>query len=558
LELPPSPLPVIDHIPRMGYACSMRLGAFVLLCGLGLAAGLRASPMTMVSAGDPVLEDIRYVAREAGIGILSFTPPLSRDEINNILAPVESEKLPLPARQAYRRIQERLNPPMRFTEDFFSLSFHGVVQTEASFRTNTEMSWLRGDSQRPALVRLPLDFYFADFVQLNLEPLVTLDPAFNEKDGNFETNVPWQAERIDMFFPFRAFAAAGGNWWNIQIGRDQITFGTAHTGNLLLSDTPDYYDFARLSLFSRRFKYSALVIQNPLFLSEKFYGGYETDEVYLQRHVYIHRIDFMLFDKLSIGVTEGLSVGNAPLEIRYLNPLMLFHNFMSGDDYDPAPGKYNEMNSSIFSVELNWTPAPALSFYAQLVLDEFTTPWETESDADNRTPEGKGYLVGVEYSHTLGEWGAQVYGEAAFLDPYIYVDNSPWAAFVWSRRMNRKAMEFRYRWLGHPEGRDVIVFAAGSRFSKNDSLAFSAGLSFTIHGEHGLYWDWGRGDRYADETTPTGMPEKRLAATLGAEWKPFPAVTLSAEIGGGVLFDARHSSGNEYGAEAGLSVKYVF
>jgi hypothetical protein len=544
----------------MGYAGRMRLSALVLLCGLGLAAGrgLGASPMTMVSAGDPVLEDIRYVAREAGVSILSFTPPLSRDEINNILAPVEPEKLPLPARQAFRRIQERLDPPMRLREDFFSLSFHAIAQAGAGFRTNTEMPWLRGDFQRPAFLRLPLDFYFADFAQLNLEPSATLDPAFNERDGNFETNVPWQAERIDMFFPFRAFAAVGGKWWNVQFGRDQITFGTAHTGNLLLSGTPDYYDFARLSLFSRRFKYSALVIQNPLFLSEKFYDGPGTDEVYLQRHVYIHRIDFMLFDKLSVGVTEGLSVGNAPLEIRYLNPLILLHNFMSGDDYDPAPGKYNEMNSSIFSVELNWTPAPALSFYAQLALDEFTTPWETESDADNRTPEGKGYLVGVEYSHTLGEWGAQVYGEAAYLDPYIYVDNSPWAAFVWSRRMNRKSMEFRYRWLGHPEGRDVIVFAAGSRFSKNDSLAFSAGLSFTIHGEHGLFWDWGRGDRYADETTPTGTPERRLAATLGVAWKPVPAVTLSAEIGGGVLFDARHSSGNEYGAEAGLSVKYVF
>jgi hypothetical protein len=541
----------------------MKLATFALLCGL--AAGLGASPLVMVSAGDPVLEDIRYVAREAGVGVLSWSPPFSRDEINNILADVEVGKLPLPAKEAYRRIQERLNPPMRFTEDFFSLAFQGTAEAGARFRSNAAIPWQQGDFQQPALLHLPFDFYFADFVLLTVEPSVQLDPAFNDDGGHFGTNVPRRAEHIDVFFPFRAFAAAGGAWWNIQIGRDQISFGSAHTGNLLLSDTPDYYDFARLSFFARHFKYSALVIQNPLFLSTKFFDVTQipadgaVDDVYLQRHIYIHRLDFMLFNKLTIGLTEGMSVGDAPLEIRYLNPLMLLHNFIAGDDYESRFGtSYNEMNSSIFSLELNWTPVPSLSLYAQLVVDEFTTPWEVESDSDNRTPEGLGYLIGIDYSRMFGAWGFQIYGEAAFLDPYVYVDNSPWASFVWSRRMNRKSMEYRYRWTGYPEGRDVIVFAAGSRFAKDNRLAFSADLSFTIHGEHGLYWDWSRGDQSADETTPTGTPEKRLSASVGADWKPWPAFTLSAEIGGDMLLNARHTQDREFGAEIGLSVKYVF
>jgi hypothetical protein len=555
-------------MPFMIYTGTMqrRLGAFVLLWGVGLllpnwGGGLHASPLVIVSAGDPVLEDIRYVAREAGISILSFTAPLSRDEIDNILASVEPENLPLPAQEAYRRIQDRLDPPMRFSEEFFSLSFRGVVQAEAGFRTNTAVPWLQGDFQRPPVFHFPLDFYFADFVLLNLEPVVNLDPAFNERGEHFVTNVPWPLERIDMFFPFRAFAAAGGKWWNFQIGRDQITFGTAHTGNLLLSNTPDYHDFARLSFFIKQFKYSALVIHNPFFLSEKFYSDpkLDDDEVYLQRYIYIHRVDFSLFNKISIGITEGLSVGNAPLEIRYLNPLMVLHNFMSGNDYKPLlDSTDNETNSSIFSLEFNWTPAPAFSFYAQLVLDEFTTPWEVKSDAANKTPQGIGYLAGAEYSHAFGSWGALFYVEAAYLDPYIYVDNSPWAAFVWSRRMNRKSMEFRYRWIGHPEGRDAIIVAAGSRFFRNDQLAFSAALSFTVHGEHDIYWDWHRGDQYADETTPTGTPEKKLAASFGAAWKPVSAVTLSAEIGGSLILNAQHTEDNEFGMEVELSVKYVF
>jgi hypothetical protein len=367
-------------------------------------------------------------------------------------------------------------------------------------------------------LHIPLDFYFADAVHLNVEPVVNLDPAFTEADGRFLTNVPYQAERIDMFFPFRAFAAAGGKWWHLEIGRDQVSFGTAHTGNLLLSDTPDFYDFARLSLFSRQFKYSALVIQNPIILLPPYYDPNDLPpnavEKSMQRHIYIHRIDFKIFDKMAFGLTEGLSVGDSPLELRFLNPLMILHNFMSGDDYDEWDKSYNEMNSSIFSVDFNWTPVSAFSLYAQIVIDEFTTPWEVESDANNKAPGGMGYLAGIEASRAFGAWGAQFYGEAAYTDPYLYVDNSPFAAFVWARRMNRKSMDFRYRWMGHPEGRDAVVFAAGSRFSMadrqrgfDDRLVFSADATFVIHGERGIHWDWERGDSFFAEKTPTGTPE---------------------------------------------------
>jgi hypothetical protein len=543
---------------------SFFLTSCALLCGLGLAARLSASPLVTVSAGDPVLDDIRYVAREAGVSILSFTPPLSRDEIKEIFAGVEIDNLPLPAQEAYGRIEARLNPSTRFSEGFFSLSFHAIVQAGAAFRSNTAIPWDSGDFQQPAFLHFPLDFYFADFVHLNLEPSINLEPTFNEADGHFLTNVPYQWERIDLFFPFRAFMSAGGKWWHFQIGRDQVSFGTAHTGNLLLSDTPDFYDFARLSLFSSHFKYSALVIQNPLVLSLPYYdpttGEFQSDDQKksIQRHIYIHRLDFKIFNKIAVGITEGLSVGNSPLEIRYLNPLIVFHNFTYGNDYDRW-GSNRNMNNSIFSVEVNWTPAPAVALYAQIVIDEFTTPWEAESNSENGNPFGTGYLAGIEYSRAFDKWGACFYVEAVYTDPYLYVDNGPFAAFVWMRHTNRESMESRYRWMGHPEGRDAVVFAAGARFSKDDRLAFSGGLSFVIHGEHRIEWDWGYGDTYVAERTPTGTPEKRLAAVFGADWKPVPQVTLSLEADIGAVLNANnHADSNEFGVGAALSVKYVF
>ncbi|MDR1072851.1 MAG: capsule assembly Wzi family protein [Treponema sp.] len=68
--------------------------------------------------------------------------------------------------------------------------------------------------------------------------------------------------------PLRAFVAAGGAWWNFELGRDRLSYGLGRSGNMAVSDTPDYYDMARLSFFSPVFKYSLLVSQMPFTINK--------------------------------------------------------------------------------------------------------------------------------------------------------------------------------------------------------------------------------------------------------------------------------------------------
>jgi hypothetical protein len=335
---------------------------------------------------------------------------------------------------------------------------------------------------------------------------------------------------------------------------------------LLISDTPDYYDFARLSFFSERFKYSMLVGNLPLIIDED-----DVDQAVVDfsntakypnlltrstnRHIYVHRLDFKILKGLSIGASEALIVGNSPLSIRYFNPLMMMHNFFAGYDNDGwANG--GMMDNSLFSVDINWMPIPSLSVYGQVLVDEFTA--SAEKGGDNPTPDGFGFLAGVEYGRAFKNWGALFYGEFVYTDPYLYVDNSPFAAAIWWRRMiaNDDDLAYRIRWLGHPGGRDTLQFTAGGRFFLDDIIVLTGELSYSARGEHGLLWDWATGKSQAAEKTPTGTPEHSVTISVAGEWKPITSITLSGGLAGTVLVNRSHSAA--FGAETTIGVKYTW
>jgi hypothetical protein len=251
-------------------------------------------------------------------------------------------------------------------------------------------------------------------------------------------------------------------------------------------------------------------------------------------------------------------VGNTPLELRYLNPLMIFHSFFSGWDYPDWLG--DELNASIFSVDLNWAIWRSLLFYGQFVLNEFATAYERERWPDTQDPNGLGFLAGLEYSHSFGRWGALFYSEFVYTDPYLYHDNSPFASFVSMRYLSiSPERERRYQWIGYGEGRDAIVFALGARLFRGDALNFSGKLSFVTHGERTIRWNQHKGRPYNQETTPTGVAEHSVTFGLGADWKPIPSLTLSLSGAFIAVRDAGHISGqNEYGIEAGLSVAFTY
>ena len=529
-------------------------------------------PFDMISTGDSALEDIRYLSLYSGTPFLSFSPPLSPAEIRNFLYSIDESHLSKSAGDAYNRLRKKLFPHanLSFSQDHFT-SFLNINSTaEAKTRFNPDIREFPQISSINPIISIPIRFNFASTLQLYIEPSVTMRPNKYMLD-TFDINIPANYFEYDESMPLKFFFAAGGDWWNFQIGRDRIFWGTGHTGSLTFSDNSQYFDFSRLSFISSVFKYSIIVNQLPIKLSRDLF--YPDDEIInnwwedpanrtssVHRYYYLQRLDFTLFNKVSIGLMEGVMVGNSPLELRYLNPLRIFHSLFSWDDYDkwvPPPlyddPKQGDMIGSILSLEINWNIIKNFSLYGQIVMNEFAE-MGIKQRIPNQPPNGLGYLSGLQLAHSFGKWAAIFFLEFIYTDPYLNILSSPFGSFIQQNRYGQ------YYYIGY--SRDTIALTFGNKFFRDGNLNFSCNFSWIssgTHNEHGLIWDWERSSEAFSERTPTGTAEQKLILAFESGWKPLSWLALNAGITGIVSLNNRHISGNnQLGGQASLSIGFHY
>ncbi len=546
---------------------------FAYLFVFGVPDPVSAAPFRLFSPGDPVIEDLRLVSREAGRSLLSLTPPFSGAEVAAALKDIETDALSPSGRDAYRRIRSALDAGPAFADGPIRFSAGAALSLEGRARTDSGIAWTRDEGDSRSFLNAPLEFFFGDNAYAAGDLDVRADPTFYEKGTDLVgTNVPFAAERIDLNVPLRAFLAAGGDWWTFQLGRDKLDFGSGLTGNLAISDDPDYHDFARLSLFSPNFKYSLLVSQLPLSVNDlcadgygPFAGGAGTDPALdstTQRYLYYHRWDVRLFGRVSVGLGEGALVGNSAPELRFLNPLTIYHSFFAWEDYDAwksESGAEGDMVGSLMNLEFEWAVFPSFALYGQAVMNQFATSYEKEKWPEDGSPNGLGFLAGAEYATDFSGTSASFALEAVYADPYLYTLSSPFSSYIWMRRLSELSdKDPRYAWIGHPEGRDFLLFALRGRFVR-PRYALTLKASYKLQGEHGLSWDWARGPDSASQSTPSGVPERRALVSADLDWKATKKLAVGAYLAVIRVDGADHVKGDyEMGAETALSVTYTF
>lgn len=524
-----------------------------------------SAPFRIIGVGDPLLEDYTFLMRNSEESVLSLTPPFSSEELLNALRGLSVANRSSAWKAAYGRIMQALQAQPILKDGALGLTVHPELAVEARWKSNPNLDWVRDEKQNPAVFSLPLEFFFANSLYARGDLNLRNDPYFYNDNESVGTNLPLDVQKLDANIPLKAFMAFGGAWWSFQIGRDRISFGTAHTGNLAVSDTPDYYDFARLSLFSPNFKYSLFVTQLPLETPSYFYadcfapasGTALTNTT--QRYLYLHRWDIRLWKRLSIGISEGVMVGNSPVELRFLNPLTVYHSFFSWNDYTPWGSNKGDMNGSIVSMDLEWALGGGISLYGQMVMNQYATPYEQEHWPDVGLPNGLGWLGGIEYNREIAGWRSMFFLEAVYTDPYLYTLGSPFASFIWMRRLSALvAKPLRYMWIGYPEGRDVINITFGTKMQK-DPINLLFQLSYLNKGEHSIKWDWDMGPDAFTQRTPTGIPEQRWQLSSEITVQVIKPLSLSCHGSLEWIQNFNHQLGADvFGSELILSAKYTF
>ena len=404
---------------------------------------------------------IKYLYIAQGHSLPSTTGPWSADELADMLKVLDVSSMDSVQKAWYDAVEASINARPEIDLPMFGMTFTGKANLELYFHTNTDgyaitadtsshdvtekafqgNHWVYDENYQKSFLNFELetyltDYFYADF-QADIANSWHSDEYYTEELGisKLSTNIiglkhlKFNLSYFDGNWPYRSFLSAGGNNWNIQIGRDKLSWGPGETGNLTISNNMPYQNYGKITAYSDYFKYTFLTsfYPHPVNYWDNQYDGaadphwHGLDNTYWGAaykglSMYIgHRLEARLFnDKLTIAGVEGLmymSEDNT-IDVRALNPLNFNHN------------NYIARNSnSTLELEFNYTPIRGLNVYGEVIIDEIAFPGiETPPSAENRrNPTAMGFIFGVKGVYTLGNGILHATAEFAKTDPYLYL-----------------------------------------------------------------------------------------------------------------------------------------
>jgi hypothetical protein len=310
--------------------------------------------------------------------------------------------------------------------------------------------------------------------------------------------------------------SVGGRKWNVQLGRDKISWGNGETGNMVLSDWADWYNFVKFSTYWKVLKFSVVYagLESYLTPEEKDFdkigegltqGHYENFRERYKAFL-AHRLEARITDKFTMAATEGIIFGNKYPEFGNMNPVSIFHSVF-------AP----EYSNVIFSLEADYAIFRGFDLYAQVAMDEMKLGIEND---DSARPSALGYLAGARYLFPAGNGIVKLVLEGAYTDPYLYNRWHPLTRFT-TRRRYWSYLSDSYLYLdkatGYRYGPDAVVGYLAGEYRIPSDLMLKADITLKYLGEKNTSLSEITSYHTDKKTTPTGTVERELDIGLHAD-----------------------------------------
>ncbi len=492
---------------------------FLVLCILPCGAET-SNRQRIIALDNEIYKDIDALYMMNGFAPPSYARPWSEDEIDHILKKIQPEKLTGPAKLAYENIQKKLSKRLLFGKEekaFVSLS--GTVNLEGFFKTNDDRKeWVHGYEERLPLFNIPFEFWLWDHMYIDVDLSVReAHDVLYDSDYDY-SNIPENIKYIDPSIPYRAFMSVGGRNWNVQLGRDKLSWGNGETGNLVLSDWADWYNFIKFTTYWKVLKFTTIYagLESYLTPEEKEFDKREQGDGLVQgnyenfreryKALFAHRLEARITDKFTMAATEAIIFGNKYPEFGNMNPVSIFHSVF-------AP----EYSNVIFSLEADYAIFRGFDLYAQVAMDEMKLSIENDSSA---RPTALGYLAGARYIFGAGDGFVKLTLEGAYTDPYLYNRWHPLTRFTVRRRYwSYLSGEYLYldKATGYRYGPDAIVGYLAGEYRIPSDLTLKADVTLKYLGEKNTSLSEITSYHTDKKTTPTGTVERELDIGLHAD-----------------------------------------
>ena len=468
------------------------------------------------SLDSDVYDALEVLYIHQGLSLPSTTGPYSQAELALMLEKINISKLKGAMQDTYEYVQTVLGiePKSQGKGIGLSWGFDATLETYTHSDTTDftgRDSWNYDSILHKPLLTVSLETWpaksFYGYSELSVGNTHTLENGFGTT--TIATNVPMVPPSLmpdlDFNMPYRAFVAAGGEHWSLQAGRDRLSWGAGHTGNLMVSDSFKYHNMARVTTFSDKFKYTFVTSFFPhpsqYFDAGAAMGGStpnegdgqsdELDGIYMFMS---HRLEWRMFhDKVGLTLTESIMYQSKEnyLDIRILNPAMIFHDY------------YIRSNAnSILGLEIDYTPVNGLNLYAQAAVDEFSLPGEpVPSNTTKNFPITFGYLAGIKGVVPVAD--AVGYGslEFAYTDPYLYLRYSTQTDQTTSSHedyglnyvgairefTNESGMRYNSEFIGYTYGNDALVVNLNGGVKSYGKWNLSSNVFYMAHGTFDMF-----------------------------------------------------------------------
>ncbi|MDR2393415.1 MAG: hypothetical protein LBD93_04585 [Treponema sp.] len=538
------------------------MGFVLLLWGMG---GLRALPeQKMVYPGEWVYEALGILSQEQGI-VFFMDSSLTVGQIRFLLQDIQEEALSPSGQVLYDRLIDYLKGFSGYTvqADGIQVDIDGLVQPELYFKTNPALEWIYNHHERRPFFMLPVSISLDSYITAEMDPYFGQNEYAASLHDNY-SNIPLDmVSQADVHIPQRAYLSAGipfgrASGVHLSVGIGDDFFGRTRTGSIILSEYLERVNYAQLSFYSPIVRYAAEVMQ------------YEVNKYH-----YMHYLQMRPHKRISLSFTEGAMV-NAPLELRYLNPMMIFHSYegwKTYDDYNAGlnPESVPELDNegsrvgAFLGVKIEYLPWKYLRLYGLFAMTQLQLPVERQHWEELLTPDAVGFQGGLEVSLPSAQ-GYWIFGlEGVYTYPYMYLkEDKGWSYYKEMVEMDR--IQVRY-WTGTPFGPDSIVGTFWCNYRRTQvkpGAEWSLGFSLVVAAQ-GKNSSTAIFDSEAYRPTPevadvvrppTGTPTYTYTLTLLGSWSPLEWLHFSLQPGYKIVSNYAHREGSmEQGFELTFSAR---
>ena len=496
-----------------------KIGLILFLCILNISVFAVENKQYIVPVNDEdgLINAISLLYIKSNYALPSMTAPYSVAEMDLMLQQIDPSKLDKSGRDTYNYVKNKLDEYTLDIDEGFDFKMPTYVNIETYYHQNTtdyieRDTWFRGWNKQKNLLDLNLSLYSNSFFYglsaFSFGPARITEVPFGST--NFQTNIVGLdylsfTTDVEANMPQRAFITLGNDYYNLQIGRDNVDWGAATTGNLFISDNLKYQDYLKFTTFGNKYKYTYIASFFPHQLNYVKTDGFDLNtsqiDVLQGLSMFVaHRIEGRVFNnRLGWALSEGLMYASedSSIDFRVFNPILSYHSL------------FEKANcNSILSLDLDYTFSHNKNIYFQLVIDDLVFG-PTESTTSSYSPNAYGFIFGIKRDYSTQHSSNLSTFELAYTSPYLYlrdkgdsglgydyVQDGYGINFIvatrdFSNTHRNGGINYDVQFLGYPYGGDAFVINYNSRNGFfNNKLIIEANIFAMVHGTFDIETPW--------------------------------------------------------------------